>query len=113
MACSSVEASCNAMADSEEQPPSSGRPGQFRPEQRVLVAACRASDWFSDFCRVCSLRVPLRRVSTSRRLEPLSVLSLCLSPAGSWNLTGVARASYRDWLATTLRTGQLLKKQFV
>ncbi len=72
----------------------------------MRAVLCRVSDWL---CRPQS--VSLRRLD--RRHEPLK--ALCLSPTiGSSSLLTllVSRASYRDWLATIIRTGRLLKKQF-
>ena len=72
----------------------------------MRAVLCRVSDWLC-----LPLSVSLRRLH--RRHEPLKVL--CLSPAiGSLSSLTllVARASYRDWLATTIRSGRLLKKQF-
>ena len=72
----------------------------------MRAVLCRVSDWLC-----LPVGVSLRRLD--RRHEPLKFL--CLSPTigSSSSLTLlVARASYRDWLATIIRTGRLLKKQF-
>ena len=105
------EASCGEMADSSEKPPSSGcrlqsTACQPNDRPRMRAALYRVSDWMC-----LPLSVSLWRFD--RRHEPLKDLRLSPTIGSSSSLTLlVARASYRDWLATIIRTGRLLKKQF-